>query len=57
MDDLPHSRAEYFRNVAERLRGLATNQIDLRRGDQLRALAGGFDRFADRLKQQMNADD
>lgn len=27
-------------------------KYDLRRGDQLRALANGFDRFADRLEQE-----
>ena len=45
--------AEYFRDVAEMLRGLAAEQrYDLRRRDQLLALADGFERFARRLERE-----
>jgi hypothetical protein len=53
-DESPDSRAEYFRGVAEYLRNVARQQqYDLRRADQLRALADGFDRFADRIELQV----
>jgi hypothetical protein len=58
MDDAasPQSRAEHFRSVADRLRGIAIGlRYDLRRADQLRALADGFDRFAVRLEQGADA--
>jgi hypothetical protein len=58
MDDSePRSRAEYFRGVADNLRGIA-NQLryDLCRADQLRALADGFERMAARLEQEAGAD-
>jgi hypothetical protein len=46
------SRAEHFRSVAHRLRGIANGlSNDLRRADQLRALADGFERFAARIEQ------
>jgi hypothetical protein len=53
-DETPQSRAEYFWGVAENLRNLAATQLryDIRRRDQLLALAAGFERFADRLEQQ-----
>lgn len=55
-DDGPRSRAKHFRSVAERLRGIANGlRYDLRRADQLRALADGFDRFAIRLEQEADA--
>jgi hypothetical protein len=56
-DSAPQSRVEYFRGVAETLRGIA-NQLryDLRRADQLRALADGFERMANRLQQEVGAD-
>jgi hypothetical protein len=47
----PQSRAEHFHHVADRLRRLAAElRYDIRRGDQLRALADGIERFADRLE-------
>jgi len=52
-DETPQSRAEYFLSVAETLRGIADRlPNDLRRADQLRALAAGFERFAARLEQE-----
>jgi hypothetical protein len=53
-DETPQSRAEHFRAVAENLRNLAAThlQYDIRRKDQLLALAAGFERFADRLELQ-----
>ena len=55
-DDEPRSRAKHFRSVAERLRGIANGlPYDLRRADQLRALADGFDRFASGLEQEADA--
>ena len=60
MDDeeTHQSRAEHFRGVAKNLRDLATTQLryDIRRRDQLLALADGFERFAERLELQA-ADD
>ena len=55
-DSAPQSRVEYFRGVADTLRGIA-NQLryDLRRADQLRALADGFERMASRLQQEADA--
>jgi len=51
------SRAEHFRSVADRLRGIANGlSYELRRADQLRALADGFERFAVRLEQEQEAD-
>ena len=53
-DEVPRSRAEYFRGVADTLRGIAAQlRYDVRRGDQLRALADGFERFAIRLEQEV----
>jgi hypothetical protein len=52
----PQSRATYFRDVANMLRGLADEQrYDVHRRDQLLALADGFERFAARLEQEANA--
>ena len=53
-DETPQSRAEHFRNVAENLRSLAAAHLryDIRRRDQLLALADGFQRFAERLELQ-----
>jgi hypothetical protein len=49
-DDLAARIAEY-RQTAEALRGIAEQlRFDLRRGNQLRALADGFERFAIRLE-------
>jgi hypothetical protein len=51
------SRAEHFRSVADRLRGIANGlSYELRRADQLRALADGFERFAVRLEEEQEAD-
>ena len=48
--DLVARIAEY-RETAEALRGIAEQlRFDLRRGNQLRALADGFERFAIRLE-------
>jgi hypothetical protein len=50
-DETAQARAVHFRGVAETLRGLAAQiTYDLRRRDQLLALAAGFERFADRLE-------
>jgi hypothetical protein len=55
-DNSPQARAAYFRGVAETLRGTAAQlRYDLRRADQLRALADGFERFAGRLTQEADA--
>ena len=55
-DDTPQSRVEYLRGVADKLRGIANQlRFDLRRADQLRALADGFDRMASRLEQEADA--
>jgi hypothetical protein len=45
--------------VAENLRNLAATQLryDIRRRDQLLALAAGFERFADRLEIEAAAAD
>jgi hypothetical protein len=53
-DQSPQSRIEYLRSVAENLRGIAATQhrYDLRRRDQILALADGFERFALRLEQE-----
>jgi hypothetical protein len=52
-DETPQSRAEYFRGVAEMLRGLAAEHLyDVHRRDQLLALADGFERFALRLERE-----
>ena len=49
-DETPEARAEHFRGVAAQLRILAgKTRFDIRRNDQLLALAAGFERFADRL--------
>jgi hypothetical protein len=57
-DETPQSRAEHFRGVAENLRTLAGKSFryDIRRRDQLLALAAGFERFAERLEQEADAD-
>ena len=52
-DETPQSRVAYLRGVADMLRGLAAEQrYDLRRRDQLLALADGFERFARRLERE-----
>jgi len=57
-DPSPQSRAEYLRGVAEYLRGIAAQmRYDLRRGNQILALADGFERFAHRLEQQAKISD
>jgi hypothetical protein len=57
-DPSPQSRVEYLRGVAEHLRGLAAQmRYDLRRGNQILALADGFERFAQRLEQQAKISD
>ena len=57
-DNSLESRAAYFRSVAERLRGIAAGlRYDLRRADQLGALADGFERFAARLEQEAGAEE
>jgi hypothetical protein len=49
---------EYLRGVAEYLRGIAAQmRYDLRRGNQIFALADGFERFAHRLEQQAKISD
>ena len=55
---MPQSRAEHFRGVAKNLRTLAGKSFryDIRRRDQLLALAAGFERFAERLEQEADAD-
>jgi hypothetical protein len=56
-DSAPEGRPAYFRGVAETLRGIAeTLRFDPRRRDQLLALADGFERFAQRLEQEVGAD-
>jgi hypothetical protein len=51
------SRVEYFRSVADTLRGIANRlRFDFRRADQLRSLADGFERFAARIEQEAGAD-
>lgn len=53
MDEPLQSKAEYLRGVAEELRQVAEQlRYDLRRRDQLLALAAGFERFAERLEQE-----
>ena len=55
-DDTPEARVEYLRGVADKLRGIANQlRFDLRRADQLRALADGFDRMASRLEREAGA--
>jgi hypothetical protein len=55
-DSSPQARAAYFLGVAETLRAIAAQlRYDPRRADQLRALAGGFERFASRLTQEADA--
>jgi hypothetical protein len=57
-DPSPQSRVEYLRGVAEHLRGLAAQmRYDLRRGNQILALADGFERFAQHLEQQAKISD
>jgi hypothetical protein len=57
-DPSPQSRVEYLRGVAEYLRGIAAQMpYDLRRGNQILALADGFERFAHRLEQQAKLSD
>ena len=56
-DSAPQARVEYLRGVADKLRGIANQlRFDLRRADQLRALADGFERMADRVQQEAGAD-
>ena len=54
VDDIsPEDGAEYFRSVAARLKQIANDlQFEERRRSQLRALANGFDRHAERLERQ-----
>jgi hypothetical protein len=55
--ETPEARAEHFRGVAAQLRTLAEKtRYDIRRNDQLLALADGFERFADRLQQEAGPD-
>jgi hypothetical protein len=55
-DSSPQARAAYFLGVAESLRGIAAHlRYDLRRADQLRALADGFEQFASHLTQEADA--
>ena len=57
MDDEPQSRVVYFLGVAATLRETAAGlRFDLRRRDQLLALADGFERFARRLEREADAD-
>jgi len=57
VDEEPQSRVAYFLGVAETLRRTAAAlRFDLRRRDQLLALADGFERFARRLEQGVGAD-
>jgi len=52
-DDLA-ARIARYRETAETLRGIAEKlRFDLRRGNQLRALADGFERFALHLEAMM----
>jgi hypothetical protein len=45
-----------FREIADTLRGIARQvRYDLCRVDQLRALAAGFDRLAERLERDAEA--
>jgi hypothetical protein len=57
-DETSQSRAAHFRAV--NLRNLAATAMqlryDIRRRDQLLALADGFERFAERLALQADAD-
>ena len=54
---MPQARVEYLRGVADKLRGIANQlRFDLRRADQLRALADGFDRMASRLERETGSD-
>jgi hypothetical protein len=56
-DESLQSRVDYFRSVADTLRGIANRlQFDFRRADQLRSLADGFERFAARIEQEAGAD-
>ena len=51
--DFPEDRVAHFREVAERLRGIAEKmRFEPQRREQLLALADGFERFAARLKQE-----
>jgi hypothetical protein len=57
VDDEPQSRVPYLLGVADTLRGIAAQlRFDLRRRDQLLALADGFERFARRLEREAGAD-
>ena len=57
MDDEPQSKVPYLLGVADTLRGIAAGlRFDLRRRDQLLALADGFERFARRLEREVAAD-
>ncbi len=47
-------RAPMYRDTAERLRQIADGlRFDYRHADQLRALAAGFERLAERLEQEI----
>lgn len=51
--DFPEDRVAHFREVAEKLRGIAKKmRFEPRRREQLMALADGFERFAARLEQE-----
>ena len=52
-DESPVAKAAYFREVAARLRAIANElQFDPRRRNQLRALADGFERHAERFERE-----
>ena len=54
MDEDPQVKAEYLRGVAAELREIAVQlRYDLRRREQLLALAAGFERFAERLEREI----
>jgi hypothetical protein len=57
-DEEPQSRAAHFRAVAKNLRDIAATDLryDIRRRDQLLALAAGFERFAEWLELQTAAE-
>src|SRR5439155_309812 len=53
----PRAMAARYRESAEAIRGIAeTLRFDPRRQNQLRSLAGGFDRAADLIEQQLIKD-
>ncbi len=48
------TRAEWYREMARRLRVIAFDELNFCRREQMRALAEGFERFADGLAGQSN---